>query len=222
MPLLPKPAQPAARPSADEVESLFPTPLMRSPGLLPAGLVERLVAEITSTHLSRNDRSDHLSHTAMVQPRANTLYGELAQLAGPKLVAFGELLFGDKLRWGIKEMWTNVLEPGGHQGLHAHANSFVSGIAYLTPSHPGSNTVFVRNGGGGEFNFRHNTPSVQPGPFNAGKWVLPAAEPGDLVLFPSYVLHEVPRNQGKQRITLAFNAIPDRLDSFGYAVSFGG
>ena len=46
------------------------------------------------------------------------------------------------------------------------------------------------------------------------------AEPGDLVLFPSYLYHEVPRNQGEQRITIAFNAIPDRLDCWGYRINF--
>jgi ectoine hydroxylase-related dioxygenase (phytanoyl-CoA dioxygenase family) len=58
------------------------------------------------------------------------------------------------------------------------------------------------------------------GPFNAGKYVLPEAEPGDLVLFPSYLYHEVPRNQGEQRITVAFNAIPDSLDCWGYRINF--
>ena len=42
--------------------------------------------------------------------------------------------------------------------------------------------------------------------------------PGDLVLFPSYLLHEVPLNHGDLRITLAFNAIPSRLDAWGYAI----
>ena len=48
----------------------------------------------------------------------------------------------------------------------------------------------------------------------------PAPAPGDLVLFPSYVLHAVPPNQGERRITLSFNAIPGGLDSWGYAVKF--
>jgi hypothetical protein len=51
--------------------------------------------------------------------------------------------------------------------------------------------------------------------------VLPKAEPGDVVLYPSYLLHEVPPNQGERRMTLALNAIPDRLDSWGYRISFG-
>ncbi|MBI2733849.1 MAG: hypothetical protein HYX44_11275, partial [Aquabacterium sp.] len=48
----------------------------------------------------------------------------------------------------------------------------------------------------------------------------PAPQPGDLVLFPSYLMHAVPPNEGERRITLALNAIPVRLDSWGYAVQF--
>jgi hypothetical protein len=40
------------------------------------------------------------------------------------------------------------------------------------------------------------------------------------VLFPSYLYHEVPRNQGEQRITVSFNAIPDSLDCWGYRINF--
>jgi len=41
------------------------------------------------------------------------------------------------------------------------------------------------------------------------------------VLFPSYLMHAVPQNQGQRRITMSFNAIPSGLDSWGYAVKFG-
>jgi ectoine hydroxylase-related dioxygenase (phytanoyl-CoA dioxygenase family) len=47
-------------------------------------------------------------------------------------------------------------------------------------------------------------------------------EPGDVILFPSYLMHAVPPNPGERRVTMAFNAIPSRLDSWGYAVSFNG
>jgi hypothetical protein len=43
-----------------------------------------------------------------------------------------------------------------------------------------------------------------------------------MVLFPSYLMHAVPPNQGARRISLAFNAIPARLDSWGYSIRFGG
>jgi uncharacterized protein (TIGR02466 family) len=105
--------------------------------------------------------------------------------------------------------------------MHNHANSFVSGVVYLTRTHEGSQTVFMKSPGGSEFMFRNDHARVANGEFNADKWVSPAPEPGDMVLFPSYLMHAVPPNQGERRITLAFNAIPSRLDSWGYAIRFG-
>lgn len=204
----------------DEIEPLFPIPLLRSPGLLGPELNAAAVAAIRNAKIEGNLRSGQLFHTEVADPRDNKLFQEIAALAVPKLVDFGMLLFGEELRWTVKEMWTNMLETGGSQALHSHANSFVSGIFYLTPSHPACKTVFVRPPGGYDFSFRHHTRSATVGPYNAGKYVLPEAEPGDLVLFPSYLYHEVPRNQGDQRITVSFNAIPDSLDCWGYRIKF--
>ena len=50
----------------------------------------------------------------------------------------------------------------------------------------------------------------------------PHPEPGDAVLFPSYLMHAVPPNAGERRVSLAFNAIPSRLDSWGYTIGFSG
>jgi uncharacterized protein (TIGR02466 family) len=120
----------------------------------------------------------------------------------------------------VKELWVNVLQHGGQQAVHNHANCFVSGILYLTPSDASAQTVFLRGMGGSDFAFRNAHAGVAAGRFHAEKWVSPAPQPGDLLLFPSYLLHEVPANHGGERVTLAFNAIPQRLDAWGYAVSF--
>ena len=105
--------------------------------------------------------------------------------------------------------------------MHNHANSFVSGVVYLTPTHQASQTVFMKPPGGTDFVFKNEHANITPTPFNADRWVSPAPSPGDLVLFPSYVMHAVPPNQGERRITLSFNAIPSGLDSWGYAINFG-
>jgi len=106
--------------------------------------------------------------------------------------------------------------------MHNHANSFASGVVYLTPTHPSAQTVFMKSPGGGEFMFKNDHAGVRPGPFSADKWVSPAPEPGDLILFPSYVMHAVPPNQGPRRITLAINAMPSHLNSWGYVIRFNG
>jgi uncharacterized protein (TIGR02466 family) len=105
--------------------------------------------------------------------------------------------------------------------MHNHANSFASGVVYLTPTHPGSQTVFMKAPGGADFQFKNDHQGMTPGEFSADKWISPAPEPGDLVLFPSYLMHAVPPNQGERRITLSFNAVPSQLDSWGYVIRLG-
>ena len=80
----------------------------------------------------------------------------------------------------------------------------------------------MRAPGGTEFSFKNDHNGVETGPYNADKWISPAPDPGDIVFFPSYLMHAVPPNPGGQRITLAFNAIPTRLDSWGYKIAFSG
>ena len=106
--------------------------------------------------------------------------------------------------------------------MHNHANSFISGVVYLTPTDPSSQTVFMKSPGGSEFMFRNDHQQMTPGQFSADKWLSPRPDPGDLVLFPSYLMHAVPPNQGERRITLALNAIPAQLNSWGYSIRFSG
>src|SRR4051812_184951 len=211
----------AITPDVDEVFGLFPLPFMRAKAALPRPLVSALVEQFSKLATRDNNSSSQLSHTEILRPIDNPLLAETAQLLGPKLVEFGRHLLGEQLPWLMKEMWVNVLDSGGRQAMHNHANSFASGVVYLTPTHPSSQTVFMKSPGGHDFSFKNDHKRMTPGEFCADKWVSPAPEPGDLVLFPSYLMHAVPPNQGERRITLSFNAVPSQLDSWGYVVRFG-
>ena len=205
-----------------EVIGLFPTPFMRVPGALRAELVSGLVAHFSARAAQENNSSANLAHTAMLKPSDSPLLVEAASAITPLLADFGALLFGEPLGWSLKEMWVNVLDTGGRQAMHNHANSFISGVAYLTRTHPEARTVFMRPLGGTDFSFKNDHAGVRTGPYNAEKWISMPPEPGDVVLFPSYLLHAVPTNPGERRISLAFNAIPTQLDSWGYKISFSG
>lgn len=202
----------------DEVLGLFPIPFLRARSTLPPDLVEALAAHFGKLATRDNSSSQNLSHTAMLRPSDSPLLERAAALIAPKLTEFGTHLFGERLEWLMKEMWVNVLDTGGRQAMHNHANSFASGVVYLTPTHPGSQTVFMKSPGGSEYTFKNDHAGTTPGQFSADKWISPAPEPGDMVLFPSYLMHAVPPNQGARRITLSFNAIPSRLESWGYVV----
>jgi uncharacterized protein (TIGR02466 family) len=206
----------------DEVIGLFPTPFMRARGALGPALVQGLVERFESQAKTQNNSSGSLSHTEMLQPADSPLFVEAASLITPKLVEFGALMFGERLGWSIKEMWVNVLDSGGRQAMHNHANSFASGVVYLTPTHPDACTVFMKSPGGHEFAFKNDHAKAELGPYSADKWVSPEPQPGDLVLFPSYLMHAVPPNPGARRVTMAFNAIPTQLESWGYKIRFSG
>lgn len=205
-----------------EVIGLFPTPFMRVPGALARGLVSGLVEHFSAMADRANNSSTNLSHTAMLRPGDSPLLIQAADCITPNLADFGMLLFGERLGWSLKEMWVNVSDRGGRQAMHNHANSFISGVVYLTPTHAEARTVFMKSPGGTDFSFKNDHAGTVTGAYNADKWISPAPQPGDLVLFPSYLMHAVPPNPGERRITLSFNAIPTRLDSWGYAIAFSG
>lgn len=203
-----------------QVIGLFPTPVMRVEKFLSSELISSFTSQIKQSQMTTNFKSDKLTHTPIADPKSDPMFRQIAELVAPKLAEFGQHLFGEPLAWTIKEIWVNLLEPGGRQAVHTHANSFISGTLYLTRSHPSANIVFHKSLGGSDFIFSNHNKNAKIGPYNGSKWMMPALSAGDLVLFPSYLLHEVPLNQGEQRISVAFNAIPERLDNFGYAVRF--
>lgn len=193
---------------------------MRVREFVPQAVINDCVRHLQASDVNPNSRSVELSHTAIVEPVEQPHYASLVAAALPHVRSFGHMLFGEMLNWSVKEIWSNVLERGGSQRVHTHANSFISGIVYLTACHPSANTVFFREIGGREYIFNNQNASASTTQFNGSKWVSPNPAPGDMVLFPSYLLHEVPVNEGSQRMTVAFNALPDRLDSSGYRVQF--
>ena len=205
-----------------EVVPLFPTPFMRVPQALSETLVQGLVEHFSAMAGQANNSSTNLVHTAMLKPSDSPLLVETAGVITPLLADFGAVLFGERLGWSLKEMWVNVLDRGGRQAMHNHANSFISGVIYLTPTHPDARTVFMKPLGATEFSFKNDHAGVTTGQYNADKWISMPPQIGDAVFFPSYLLHAVPPNPGARRITLAFNAIPARLDSWGYAIAFSG
>lgn len=203
-----------------QIIGLFPTPVMRVEQVLTPAQVATLAAEAEGAATLANAYSDHLAHTPVAPLEARDAFTEIGAAAMPHVAAFGEALFGEQLSWQIKEIWVNVLETGGRQAIHTHANSFISGVVYLTDADASANIVFHKAIGGSNFIFGNNNPNARINAFNGGKWAMPQTRAGDLVLFPSYLLHEVPPNQGARRISVAFNAIPERLDNFGYAIRF--
>lgn len=204
----------------DQLIGIFPTPLMCCRQAIPQTLVEALIEQFEESATSANVRTALLSHTPMANPQSHQNYQAVMKHVGPKIIQFGETLLGEQLRWGVKEIWINKMEQGGAQKLHNHANSFISGVIYLTKIADGASTVFHRNMSTTGPVMSNANERCKMNEFNAPVFKAPEVGPGDMVLFPSYVLHEVPPNPGAPRMTAAFNALPERVDSWGYTVQF--
>jgi uncharacterized protein (TIGR02466 family) len=203
----------------DEIFELFPTPVMRCAKLIPANLLSTLRQELAGAALQANSGENDLFHSQMLGSDDSESMTILVEILRPKITELGIHLLGESLAWRVKDLWVNTMRTGGRQAIHNHANSLISGIVYLTDSHPSASTVFTRSLGGAPFVFSNRHANSSVGPFNADQWISPVPEAGDLLIFPSGLLHEVPVNRGDARATLAFNAIPSRLRAWDYSIS---
>lgn len=203
-----------------QVFELFPTPLVHVPQLIDGGTAQALHERFIREAVLPNARDGALAHSLILDPTQDPTLAVLTRRLLPAVVDLGRLMFGEVLPWAIKEMWANVLQSGAHQSVHNHANCFISGVVYLSAVHASAQTVFIRSLGGRDFVFSNSHASTVTGAFNADKWVAPAPSIGDALLFPSSMLHEVPINRGGVRVSIAFNAIPRRLDAWGYGLNF--
>lgn len=205
---------------SDEIFGIFPTPILVAQGAIPPDLVASLIAQFEGSESSANVRTTLLSHTPMAAPQAHANYMAALEHIRPRLRDYGRTLMGEDLSWAVKEIWINRMVEGGAQKMHNHANSFVSGVIYLTEVDRSAATVFHRPASTNSFVLANENKRCTIGPYNAPVFQMPPTEPGDMVLFPSYLLHEVPPNGGGPRMSAAFNALPARLDSWGYTLQF--
>jgi uncharacterized protein (TIGR02466 family) len=114
----------------------------------------------------------------------------------------------------ITGLWVNVAAPGGAVRLHAHPNNFLSGVYYVQVQE-----------GADSINFHDPRPQagvVRPPVTELTAYntdlVVVRIEEGDLLVFPSWLLHSVDPNQSDRiRISASFNAMFST-----YAETIGG
>ena len=115
--------------------------------------------------------------------------------------------------WNIVGGWSNIQKPQGKGfGFHNHIDSFVSGVLYLKGSkmsisfrdEPRSATKFNTSGANYEIVVRHTW----------NQDIRLSVNVGDLLIFPSYILHEPNTNESEEyRVSIAYNFMPSRTNS---------
>jgi uncharacterized protein (TIGR02466 family) len=108
----------------------------------------------------------------------------------------------ENLRIYVTQSWFNYTSCNDSHHTHMHPNSIVSGVLYIKTGNENDSIVFERS----DSQFILDFKSTKFNCFNERQNSLPVSE-GKMVLFPSTLLHYVPKFSGENcRISLAFNS----------------
>ena len=138
-------------------------------------------------------------------PKRDPEFNTLKQVLDKHAMAFARELHlnlnGGKLK--LDSMWVNVLEPGGVHTGHIHPQSVLSGTYYVdVPT--GASALKLEDP-------RHPMMMAAPGrladaPEAERSFVYVAPKAGDVLMWESFVRHEVPMNTAKKsRVSVSFN-----------------
>jgi uncharacterized protein (TIGR02466 family) len=138
-------------------------------------------------------------------PRRATCFETLAQRLKRAAADFAKAqawdLSGRRLQ--LDNLWVNVLAPGGGHSGHIHPHCAISGTYYVRCPKGASAIRFEdpRHG------LMMATPAPLPdAPVERQRFVSIAPKPGDVLLWESWLRHEVPPNRARsERISISFN-----------------
>lgn len=138
-------------------------------------------------------------------PKRDPNFAALKTALDKHAAAFAKALHLDlgrrKLR--LDSIWVNVLDPGGAHSGHVHPHSVLSGTYYVdVPA--GASALKLEDP-------RHPLmmaapPRSEDAPLSERSFVYIAPKAGEVLLWESFVRHEVPANAAKKaRVSVSFN-----------------
>ncbi|HET7316856.1 MAG TPA: TIGR02466 family protein [Sphingomicrobium sp.] len=182
---------------------LFPTLLSEAeiqPDQLP-GLAHSIRTLAQDDQAGRRWSSDHhysgyTSYASLDDlPKRDPAFADLA-----KLLTKHARLFAKEAGWEGKpkldSLWVNLLRTGGHHSGHIHPHSILSGTLYVeVPA------------GSGAIRFEDpRLPLMMAAPAREGTFVTVQPRPGLLLLWESWLRHEVLAGTGRgERLSISFN-----------------
>jgi uncharacterized protein (TIGR02466 family) len=130
-------------------------------------------------------------------PRRDPAFGELAKLLTRHAAEFArEAGFELRRKLKLDSLWVNLLKAGGHHSGHIHPHSVISGTFY----------VEVPNGSGAIRFEDPRLPLMMAAPQREGTFVTVEPRPGLLLMWESWLRHEVLPGTGRgERLSISFN-----------------
>ena len=103
----------------------------------------------------------------------------------------------------LDSLWINILAPGGTHSSHIHPHSVISGTTYVTMPTDASAIKFEDP----RLAMMMAAPTrTKDAPEDLRSFIYVAPEPGDVLLWESWLRHEVPANMAEEeRISVSFN-----------------
>jgi uncharacterized protein (TIGR02466 family) len=128
-------------------------------------------------------------------PRRDPAFADLA-----KLLTRHARKFDADLAWDVKpkldSLWVNLLKTSGHHSGHIHPHSILSGTLYVEVP-PGSGAIRFED---------PRLPLMMAAPQRADSFVTVEPRPGLLLLWESWLRHEVLPGRGRgERLSISFN-----------------
>lgn len=115
----------------------------------------------------------------------------------------------DKYTIGLKEAWINKNQPSNIVDVHHHAGYFLSAVYYVNAKAESSFLSFMNNNIIIEDKIpqaTHDNVLEKFNMFNCAKWNV-ESKTGNLVIFPSWLKHQVVNYSDDNRISIAFNSL---------------
>jgi uncharacterized protein (TIGR02466 family) len=135
--------------------------------------------------------------------RRDSLFDELRRLLDRHVATFARELHLDCGKLKLDSLWINILKPGAAHTGHIHPGSVISGTIYLEVP-KGASALKLED---------PRLPMMMAAPKRSADapesertFVYVTPQPGDILLWESFIRHEVPANQARaERISLSFN-----------------
>jgi uncharacterized protein (TIGR02466 family) len=137
--------------------------------------------------------------------KMSSTFRELEKKIDRQVNTFSKSLDFDVPAHGLKmnNCWVNIMPAGSQHSAHLHPHSVISGTFYVDVP-KGASSIKFEDPRLGLF---MNSPVTKSAARKENlKFFTLAPKPGDIILFESWLKHEVPPNQSKKpRISVSFN-----------------
>lgn len=200
-----------------KIISLFPTQIYRADKAVTTSLNAEL--EVASLSLSHNDEAGlrwcdkhgYPGYTSFASqndlPQRMPAFKKLERILDRHAAEFAKAL-----HWDIKggkpvcdSLWVNVMSEGGSHTSHIHPNSVISGTYYVKVPKGAGPIVYEDP----RLVMKMATPPIKAkAPREMKSHVHETPEAGSLLLWESWLRHEVPLNRAEgERISISFNYV---------------